>query len=48
MNSDQSEAAFRLEQTAGAKVQPIAEALTKVLEAESPAANYNSAMMSAL
>jgi hypothetical protein len=48
MNSDQSEAAFRLEQTAGAKVRPIDEALTKVLEAESPAANYNSAMMSAL
>lgn len=48
MSSDQSEAAFQLEQSAGAKVQPIADALTKALEAESPAGNYNSAMTSAL
>lgn len=48
MNSDQSEAAFRLEQNAGAKIRPIAETLTRVLSAESPAANYNAAMMSAL
>lgn len=48
MNSGQSEAAFRFEQGAGAKVAPIEEALNRVLEAESPAANFNSAMTTAL
>lgn len=48
MNSGQSDAAFKLQGSASSKVSAINSTLEAALDAQAPAGNYNSAMLSAL
>lgn len=48
MNSNQSEAAFKLQNTASSKVSPIDSTLEAAIDAQSPASKSNMAMMDAL